>query len=121
MRKIINTIKYTVFLLIILSQGVFGQSFGKNKVQYETYDWKFIKTPHFDIYYYTNDVALAKFTADVSEEAYEQISKHFRWNLKKPISIIVYDSHNDFQQNNAISTYMYEGIGGVPSYLKIEY
>jgi len=118
MRKIINSIKYIVFFTIVISQISFGQSFGQNKVQYETYDWKFIKTPHFDVYYYTEDIDLAKFAADVSEDAYEQISKHFRWNLKKPVSIIIYDSHNDFQSNNAISTYMYEGIGGVTELFK---
>lgn len=97
---------------------MYGQSFGQNKVQYESFDWKFIKTPHFDIYYYTDDMYLAEFTAKISEDAYEQISKHFRWNLKKPVSIIVYNSHKAFQQTNVVYPYMSEGIGGVTELFK---
>ena len=37
---------YSLFLSPLFSQ------FGKNKVQYEQFDWSFIKTEHFDIYYY---------------------------------------------------------------------
>lgn len=118
MKNLFYTMKNILFILIILSQTVFGQSFGQNKVQYEQFDWKFIKTPHFDIYYYTEDIDLAEFTAAVAEEAYEQISKHFRWNLRKPVSIIVYNSHKDFQQTNVTYTYLTEGIGGFTELFK---
>ena len=118
MIKFINSIKYISLLLITCSQIILGQSFGQNKVQYETFDWKFIKTPHFDIYYYTDDIELAEFAAKIAEDAYEQISKHFRWNLKKTVSIIVYNSHKDFQQTNVVYSYMSEGIGGVTELFK---
>ena len=29
-----------------------AQSFGQNKVQYREFDWEFISSPHFDVYYY---------------------------------------------------------------------
>ncbi|MBU0528192.1 hypothetical protein KKF86_00310 [bacterium] len=107
-----------LFILIIISQAVFGQSFGQNKVQYGDFEWKFIKSPHFDVFYYTDDIDLAEFTAEVAENAYEQISKHFRWNLKKPVSIVVYNSHKDFQQTNVTYGYLSEGIGGFTELFK---
>jgi len=110
--------KNILFILIVLSQTVFGQSFGQNKVQYGGFDWKFIKSSHFNIYYYTEDIDLAEFTAEIAENAYEQISKHFRWNLKKPVSIVVYNSHKDFQQTNVTYSYLSEGIGGVTELFK---
>jgi len=113
-----KSFKYLLFILILSSQFAIGQSFGQNKVQYESFDWKFIKTPHFDVYYYDDDIGLAEFTAEISEDAYEQISKHFRWNLKKPVSIIIYNSHKDFQQTNVVYSYMAEGIGGVTELFK---
>ena len=103
--------------LLYVSCG-FSQEFGQNKVQYKDFDWKFIKSPHFDVYYYDNNSDIASFTIKASEEAYEQISKHLRWTIKKPISIIVYNSHNDFQQTNVVDSYMYEGIGGVTELFK---
>jgi len=95
-----------------------GQSFGQNKVQYRLFDWHYIKSPHFEIYFYNEEEDLAEFTAEVAEESYEQISKHLRWSIQKPISIIVYNSHNDFQQTNVTTAYMAEGIGGVTELFK---
>jgi len=95
-----------------------GQSFGQNKIQYRDFDWSFIQSPHFDIYFYGGEQDLAEFTADIAEEAYEQISVHLRWDLKRRVSIMVYNSHNEFQQTNVVSTYMSEGIGGVTELFK---
>jgi len=104
--------------MILASHLAVGQSFGQNKVQYRNFNWSFITTPHFDIYYYGDGIDLAQFTAEKGEEAYEQISKHLRWTLRKRVPIIIYHSHNDFQQTNVISPYMQEGIGGVTELFK---
>ncbi|MFH1852329.1 MAG: BamA/TamA family outer membrane protein [Candidatus Neomarinimicrobiota bacterium] len=107
-----------IILLALLVGTLFGQSFGQNKVQYRNFDWSYIESPHFDIYYYGDDKSLAEFTAEVSEEAYEQVSKHLRWELNKRVSIIIYNSHNDFQQTNVVWEYMAEGILGVTELFK---
>ena len=105
-------------ITLCLSTLLNAQSFGQNKVQYKDFDWNFIQTPHFDIYYYGGEKDLAEFTADVAEESYEQVSLHLRWDLKRRVSIMVYNSHNDFQQTNVVDTYMREGIGGVTELFK---
>lgn len=110
--------KLLTLIILLLGQGLSGQSFGQNKVHYSDFDWKFIKSPHFDIYYYDEDLELATFTAETAEIAYEQISTHLRWVLKKPVSIIIFNSHNDFQQTNITWDYMVEGIGGVTELFK---
>ena len=107
---------YTFILFLVTS--INAQSFGQNKVQYRDFDWNFIQTPHFDIYYYGGEQDLAEFAADVAEESYEQISVHLRWDLKRRVSIMVYNSHNEFQQTNVVGTYMREGIGGVTELFK---
>lgn len=113
MKKYVST---SVFCLLI--QTGFAQSFGQNKVQYESFNWSFISSTHFDIYYYQNEKQLAEFTAEEAEKAYEQISKHLRWTLKNRVSIIIYLSHNDFQQSNVTLEYMVEGVGGVTELFK---
>ncbi len=107
-----------LFFIIAFITGLNAQSFGQNKVQYVDFDWSFIQTPHFDVYYYDDQLDLAEFAAEVAEESYEQISIHLRWDLKKRVSIMVYNSHNEFQQTNIVSTYMREGIGGVTELFK---
>jgi Tol biopolymer transport system component len=92
--------------------------FGQNIVQYDKYNWRYIQSPYFDIYFYGNDLTLAEFTSEVANEAYSQISDRLNWHLQKRVSIMVYQSHADFQQTNVTFSYMYEGIGGVTELFK---
>ncbi len=92
--------------------------FGKNKVQYTKFNWYYIQTDHFDIYFSDGGDKIAEFTATAVETAYTSISKSFRYQLVNRIPIIVANSHNDFQQNNVVSEYLEEGIGGVTELFK---
>jgi Tol biopolymer transport system component len=92
--------------------------FGKNKVQYKKFTWAFIQSSHFDVYFYNDGKDLAEFTAAEAESAYASISGLFRYQLVNRVPIIVYNSHNDFQQTNVIAEYLEEGIGGVTELFK---
>ena len=107
-----------ILISILFIQALFGQYFGQNKVQYNEFDWNFIVSPNFNVYYYGDNHDLAIFTSKVAEESLDQIGKHLRWRSQKPIKIIVYTSHNDFQQTNIVNVYMSEGIGGVTELYK---
>lgn len=94
-------------------------SYGKNKVHYGKLNWSFIQSKHFDVYYYDGGAELARFTADAAEDAYNQISKDFQQEISDRITILVYQSHNDFAVNNAAPLPDYaEGIGGVTELYK---
>jgi hypothetical protein len=45
------------------------ETFGKNKVQYKKFNWSFIQTDHFDIYFSDGGRYLAEFTATAAESA----------------------------------------------------
>ncbi len=92
--------------------------FGKNKVQYKKFNWFYIQTDHFDIYFSEGGEKIAEFTATAAESAYASISKSFRYQLVNRVPIIVTNSHNDFQQSNVVSEYLEEGIGGVTELFK---
>lgn len=92
--------------------------YGKNKVQYRGMDWSYIQTPHFDVYFYDGGESIAYYAADVAEKSYDQISYQLDWRLTKRISILVYNSHNDFQQTNVTLGYLQEGIGGFTELFK---
>src|SRR3990172_10603266 len=98
----------------LLFNNAFPQDldFGKNKVQYRSFDWSYIQTNNFDIYYYSGGYQLAKFAAEVLEEAYQTVSDQLRYQLKKRVPIIVYQSPNEFQQTNVISELIEENVGG---------
>lgn len=100
-------------ILILTLIGYSQAQFGQNIVQYDDYEWQYIQSAYFDIYFYGDDVHIAEFTSEVINEAYEQISDRLNWDLQKRVSIMVYRSHSDFQQTNVVNSYMVEGIGGV--------
>ena len=90
-------IRYIILIFII---PIYCQ-FGKNIVQYKSFDWHYIQTEYFDIYYYDTDIN-AQYVASESKQAYNNIAHALNWELKNRIPIIVYNSHNDFQQTNVI-------------------
>jgi len=108
-----HTFLCCLVLFLLISQGMTQEPyFGKNKVQYKSFDWHFIQTENFDIYYYKGEYHLAKFAADVLEEAYPKVKQELRYDLSKRIPLILYNSPNDFQQTNVISNLIEEGVGG---------
>ncbi len=115
-KKMYIQIKLILFSVLLTVQ-VIGQ-FGQNIVQYDDFEWYYIQSKHFDIYYYGVGESHAEYVAHESEIAYINISTKMNWTLKNRVPIIVYNSHNDFQQTNVIDSYMYEGIGGVTELFK---
>ncbi|MBU2446753.1 MAG: DPP IV N-terminal domain-containing protein [Bacteroidetes bacterium] len=112
-----NLFKILFLILLIFSTNSFAQ-FGRNKVQYKKFNYSFIQSEHFDVYFTQGGERLASFAAVVAESALVSIQKSFRFNINSRISFIIYNSHNDFQQTNVISEYMEEGIGGVTELFK---
>ena len=104
--------------LVLLMSAMLSGQFGQNVVQYDHYDWQFIQTPQFDIYFYGDDLTIAKFASSAATESYKQISDRLDWQLQKRVSIMVYQSHADFQQTNVTFSYLSEGIGGVTELFK---
>ena len=105
-------------LVPIASRAQVGSIFGKNKVEYKDFDWKFIQSPHFDVYFYQGGRELAEFCADHAEAALDSIERVTRYDITNRIAILVYNSHNDFQQTNAVGEFLPEGVGGVTELLK---
>lgn len=95
----------------MLSSTVFAQ-FGQNRVTYKNYDWFFIQTKHFDIYFAQESSKIAEFTAHTAEKAVEEIQEDLDYQINNRISIILYNSHNDFQETNTTDGYLSQGIGG---------
>lgn len=95
-----------------------AQYFGQNKVQYRTFQFKVLQTEHFEVYYYDQERAAALDAARIAERAYARLSRvlHHKFQSRKPI--ILYASHSDFEQTNAIAGDLGEGTGGVTEFFK---
>ncbi len=95
-----------------------AQNFGKNHVQYKTFETKYIQSEHFDIYFSPGGFTLAEFTAELAEDSYRQLQEDFGYQLHDRIALIVYNSHNDFQQTNLSLGPPEESVGGFTEFLK---
>jgi Tol biopolymer transport system component len=122
MRLRISSVLVLAALLFASSTPALAQyySFGKNRVQYEDFEWRYIQSKHFDVYYYgEKNYELAEFGAKSIESAYKQLSEDFNHEISNRITLIVYDSHNDFSQTNVVNLpTSAEGIGGVTDKMK---
>ncbi len=117
-RVLVRAVILPVILAVLPSHALDAQVFGKNKVQYDTFTWYYIQSAHFDVYFTEGGDALASFTARAAEAALVSIQQDFRYRITNRIPIVVYNSHNDFQQTNVVGVYMEEGIGGVTELFK---
>ncbi len=108
------------FLLPLVSVVALGltpaaeaQYFGQNKVQYQRFDFKVLKTEHFDIYYYPQEEAAVQLAARMAERWYVRLSKVLGHELSSRQPLVLYAAHPHFQQTNVLDGDIGEGTGGV--------
>jgi Tol biopolymer transport system component len=104
-------------LLLLFTPGLLtAQYFGRNKVQYNSFDFKVIQTEHFDVYYYEEERVAAMDAARMAERGYARLSKVLNHDFRERKPIILYASHSDFQQTNALGQAPGEGTQGVTDF-----
>lgn len=107
-----------VFALVLPVHAQYTFHFGRNKIQYENFDWHVLKTEHFDIYYYPEMRELAENGAAFAEEAYEELENKFNTSLNHRVPIIFYSSNLHFKQTNITPGFIPDGVGGFFEFLK---
>ena len=88
------------------------QYFGQNQVQYEQFEWKVMKTEHFDVHFYPSELDGAKIVARMAERSYARLSRLMGHTFRERKPIVVFASRGDFAQNNVTGD-LGEGTGGV--------
>ena len=100
------------------TRGAEAQYFGRNKVPYRSFQFKVIRTEHFDVYYYADEAAVAEQAARMAERWYARISRVLDHELSNRQTLILYASHPHFEQTNAIPGDLEESTGGVTESMK---
>ena len=75
--------------LALFSRPATAQYFGRNSVQYETFNFKILRTQHFDIYFYDKEAASAAEAARMAERWYTRISTVLRHQLSSRQPLIL--------------------------------
>ncbi len=109
---------FVLFLILILNRSIEAQYFGRNKVQYNDFQFKVLDTPNFNIYFYPEEDKGAHLAALLAERWYKRQSFYFGDSLHGKQPLVLYGSFPQFAQTNIISGLISEGIGGVTEPLK---
>ena len=120
-----NGLKYLfiLFLAIVpvtsIAQFYNGHQmkFGKNRVQYNTFYWKFYRFERYDVYSYEEGKELSLFVADYLKEELPRVERFFDYNFDKRLIFVVYNKLSDFKQSNVGQLLLDEeqesNVGGV--------
>ena len=85
--------------------------FEQNKIVYDKFDWKTYRSTHFTIYFYDRERDSLQKVASYAESAYDDISRQLNFQIPKPINLIYYATHSEFEQTNTLLNFIPEGIG----------
>ncbi len=115
----------SVLVLLVVVGGVAlqvdevrGQYFGRNQVQYETFDFQVLESEHFDVYYYEQEEEAATQSARMAERWYARLSRLLDHSFQGQQPLILYANHPHFTQTTALTQSPGTGTQGVTEPLK---
>ena len=85
--------------------------FGKNQIRYTDFSWHIYTTDHFEIYYYPEIEEHLERLAGYAESAYQHISSELKHDLSFKVSLILFKTSSEFQQQNVVPGAAQEGVG----------
>lgn len=103
-----NMKKLLIIPFLLLQLGLtYGQfynglqmTFGKNRVQYNSFYWQYFRYPKFDTYFNEHGRDLAKYTEFVANQEIDRIQKILDYTLERRIIFLIYNKLSDFRQSN---------------------
>ena len=107
-----------VFAAAALGSSPAAAQFGQNKVQYSNLRWRVLETAHFDIHYYEQEREAAQQAGRMAERSYEYLSDFYQHEFTEKIPVILYATHQEFEQSNIASGFVGEGTGGFTESLR---
>lgn len=114
MKKVSSLIAGLMFFFVMPSVAqVSNVEFGKNRVQYEKFKWKYYQTDNFNTYFSQDGLGLGKYVAEVAEAELPGIEEFVEYGLQRRINIVVYNNFDEMQQSNIGMSIDWQNTGGV--------
>lgn len=87
--------------------------YGKNRVQYKKFKWKFYQTKNFNAYFNQDGLELGKFVAQVAEEELTSIEDAVEYSLQRRANLIIYNTYDDYKTSNIGIDLDWQNAGGM--------
>lgn len=107
-----------LLLALALPAGAQTTPFGKNKVQYDRFHWRVLESRHFRLHFYEGEEDLAQQALRLAEEGYAALRARFAHDVRRPIPLIIYSSHQHFEQTNVTPYFLPEGVAGLTEFAR---
>ncbi|MEO1437291.1 MAG: hypothetical protein AAFV80_17245, partial [Bacteroidota bacterium] len=91
-----------LFLLspaIVFAQGT-QTEFGKNRIQYKKFKWKYFESEHFLTYWYEGGQTIGEFAVQIAERDYRELQYILEYRLLDKIKVLVFNELDDLKQSN---------------------
>src|SRR5882672_7508170 len=87
--------------------------FGKNRVQYQKFKWKYYQTENFNTYFSQDGLELGKYVAQVAENELPGIEEFVEYGLQRRANLVVYNNYDEYRQSNIGLGIDWQTTGGV--------
>ncbi len=94
------------------------QSFGRNRVQYRQFNWQYISTDNFDVYYYDERRRVATEASQYLEAEFDRITDLIGYPPYLKTKVFLYNSVTDLQQSNMGILGKQFRVGGETEFIK---
>lgn len=111
-----------VLLGLLLPVPVLAQQarevFGKNRIQYRTFDWQYITSENFDVYYYDARREIATQAVQFLEKEFDRVTDLIGYLPYYKTKIFLYNSLTDLRQSNVGLNHTIYNINGELEFVK---
>jgi hypothetical protein len=105
---------YLVYLIQFVSHAqVSAVEFGKNRVQYQKFNWRYYQTDNFNTYFSQDGLELGKYVAQIAEKELPQLEEFIEYGLQRRANLVVYNNFDEMQQSNIGLGIDWQNTGGV--------
>lgn len=102
-----------VFCWLDSSAQVSTVEFGKNRVQYQKFKWRYYQTENFNTYFSQDGLGLGKYVAQIAETELPGLEEFVEYGLQRRTNIVVYNNFDEMQQSNVGLGIDWQNTGGV--------
>lgn len=103
--------KYSIFAIIlwlwifpapVLAQFYNGMhmNFGKNRIQYQDFNWMYYRADRCDVYFYPKGKQIAQYVLKYGSKEIEKMEQKIGNALENKIQFIIYTNYKDFKESN---------------------
>ncbi|MBS1487121.1 MAG: PD40 domain-containing protein [Bacteroidetes bacterium] len=111
-----------VLFLFFYAFQSFGQhateTFGRNRIQYKDFDWKYLSSENFDVYFYGSRGKLAREALQYLELEFDRITDLLGYYPYQKTKVFLYNSIADLQQSNVGLNHTRYNVSGETEFIK---